>query len=161
MKILLTLEKGCNLKGIIFTGCNFGIQTPHGIYRKEKETMSRQFEEIMRKERLKLEKQEHERKLELKKLEMELIYREKFEMERLQVEKLRFQNEAREYWDSFDTTVNISLLLEDIGRLNYLRAQLCPEAKDVIAGLEVTSYTVAADLLKKRYSNEQLIIDAH
>ena len=161
MKILLTLEKGCNLKGIIFTGCNFGIQTPHGIYRKGKETMSRQFEEIMRKERLKLEKQEHQRRLELKKLEMELIYREKFEMERLQVEKLRFQNEAREYWDSFDTTINISLLLEDIGRLNYLRAQLCPEAKDVIAGLEVTSYTVAADLLKKRYSNEQLMIDAH
>ena len=79
----------------------------------------------------------------------------------MQVEKLRFQNEAKEYWDSFDTTVNISLSLEDIGRPNYLRAQLCAEAKGVIAGLDVTSYTVAADHLKKRYRNKQLMIDAH
>ena len=54
---------------------------------------TRQFEEIIRKERLELEKQEYERELDLKETEMELAYREKLEMERLQVEKLRLQNE--------------------------------------------------------------------
>ena len=43
MKMLLTLEKECNLKGIVFKGYNFGIQTLHGIYRKGKEIMSHQF----------------------------------------------------------------------------------------------------------------------
>ena len=47
--------------------------------------------------------------------------------------------------------------------MNYLRSQLRNEAKDVIAGLEVTnaSYAVAVDLLKERYDNKQLMIDAH
>ena len=69
----------------------------------------------------------------------------------------------QEFWDSFDTTVNRNSSLEDIDKLNYLRAQLRGEAKDVIAGLEVTSvsYTIAVDLLKERYSNKQLMIDAH
>ena len=69
----------------------------------------------------------------------------------------------QEFWDSFDTTVTRNPSLEDIDKLNYLRAQLRGEAKDVIAGLEVTSasYTVAVDLLKERYSDKQLMIDAH
>ena len=63
----------------------------------------------------------------------------------------------------FDTAVNRIPSLEDIDKLNYLRAQLRGEAKDVISGLEVTraSYTIALDLLKERYSNKQLMIDAH
>ena len=62
----------------------------------------------------------------------------------------------QEFWDSFDTTVNRNPSLEDIDKLNYLRTQLRGEAKDVIAGLEVTStsYIVAVDLLKERYSNK-------
>ena len=60
-------------------------------------------------------------------------------------------------------TVNRNSSLEDIDKLNYLRAQLRGKVKDVIAGLEVTStsYTVAVDLLRERYSKKQLIIDAH
>ena len=73
------------LKGII-------LGFKHHMESIEKEK-TRQFEEIMRKERLELEKQEHERELELNKTEMELVYREKLEMKRLQVEKLRLQNE--------------------------------------------------------------------
>ena len=65
------------LKGII-------LGFKHHIESKEKKK-TRQFEEIMRKEKLELEKQEHER--ELKKTEMELAYREKLEKEELQVEK--------------------------------------------------------------------------
>ena len=56
---------------------------------------TRQFEEIIRKERFELEKQERERELELKKTEMELGYIEKLGMERLQVEKFRLQNEKK------------------------------------------------------------------
>ena len=60
-------------------------------------------------------------------------------------------------------TVNRNSSLEDIDKLNYLRAQLRGKVKDVIAGLEVTStsYTVAVDLLRERYSKKQLMIDAH
>ena len=65
------------LKGII-------LGFKHHIESIEKKK-TRQFEEIMRKEKLELEKQEHER--ELKKTEMELAYREKLEKEELQVEK--------------------------------------------------------------------------
>ena len=69
----------------------------------------------------------------------------------------------QEFWDSFDTTVNRNPSIEDIDKLNYSRAQLCGKAKDVIAGLEVTSAidTVAGDLLQGKYSNKQLMIDAN
>ena len=61
------------LKGII-------LEFKHHMESIEKEK-TRQFEEIIRKERLEFEKQEHERELELKKTEMELAYREKMEIE--------------------------------------------------------------------------------
>ena len=61
------------LKGII-------LELKHHMESIEKEK-TRQFEEIIRKEKLELEKQEHERELELKKTEMELAYREKMEIE--------------------------------------------------------------------------------
>ena len=69
----------------------------------------------------------------------------------------------QELWDSFNTTINRNPSFEDIDKLNYLHAQLRGEAQDVIAGLEVTSasYTIAVDLLKERYNNKQLMIDAH
>ena len=35
----------------------------------------------------------------------------------------------QEFWDSFDTTVSRNPSLEDIDKLNYLRAQLCSKAK--------------------------------
>ena len=73
------------LKGII-------LEFKHHMESIEK-GKTRQFEEIIRKERLELEKQEHEREWELKKTEMELAYREKMEIEWLQVEKFRLQNE--------------------------------------------------------------------
>ena len=69
----------------------------------------------------------------------------------------------QEFWDSFETTIHNNSSLQDVDKLNYLRSQLRNEAKDVIAGLEVTnaSYAVAVDLLKERYDNKQLMIDAH
>ena len=69
----------------------------------------------------------------------------------------------QEFWDSFNTTVNRNPSLKDIDKLNYLRAHLRGEAKEVIAGFEVTSasYAIAVDLLKERYNNNQLMIDAH
>ena len=55
------------------------LEFKHHMESIEKEK-TRQFEEMIRKERLELEKQEHERKSELKKTEMELAYREKMEI---------------------------------------------------------------------------------
>ena len=83
----------------------------------------------------------------------------KLELMKFDVDLLKLQ----EFWDSFETTVNRHPSLEDVDKLNHLRAQLLGEAKDVIAGLEVTStsYPVAVDLLKERYSNKQLMIDPH
>ena len=65
----------------------------------------------------------------------------KLELMKFDVNFLKLQ----EFWDSFDTTVNGNYSLDDIDKLNYLRAQLRGEAKDVIAGLEVksASYTIA------------------
>ena len=83
----------------------------------------------------------------------------KFELMKFDGNLLKWQ----EFWDLFHTIVNRNPSLEDIDKLNYLPAQLRDEAKVVIAGLEVTStsYAVAVDLLKERYSNKQLMIDAH
>ena len=69
----------------------------------------------------------------------------------------------QEFWDSFETTIHDNTSLQDVDKLNYLRAQLRNEAKEVIAGLEVTSasYAVAVGLLKERYGNKQLMIDGH
>ena len=69
----------------------------------------------------------------------------------------------QQFWDLFDTTVNSNPLLKDIRKLSFLHGQLCGEAIDDIAGLEVTSasYTVTVDLPMDRYSNKQLMIDAH
>ena len=69
----------------------------------------------------------------------------------------------QQFWDLFDTTVNSNPLLKDIRKLSFLHGQLCGEAIDDIAGLEVTSasYTVTVDLPMDRYSNKQFMIDAH
>ena len=68
-----------------------------------------------------------------------------------------------EFLDFFQTTIHNNHSLDDVDKLKYLRGQLRNEAREVIAGLEVTSvsYIVAVDLLKERYSNKQLNIDAH
>ena len=69
----------------------------------------------------------------------------------------------QEFWDSFEATIDSNSSLQDVNKINYLRAQLRCEAKDVISGLEITgtNYKVTVELLKERYGKKQLMINAH
>ena len=136
------------------------------------------YKEELEVERLQVQKLRLQNEKELKCIEIEINAKEsnqqnsgqcathKSNVKHPTLELMKFDGDLlkwQEFWDSFDTTVNRNPSLEDIDKLNYLRTQLRGEAKDVIAGLEVTStsYIVAVDLLKERYSNKQLMIDAH
>ena len=69
----------------------------------------------------------------------------------------------QEFWDTFEATIHKNSSLQPIEKFNYLRAQLENEALQSIEGLELTNtnYEVATILLKERYGNNQLIVDAH
>ena len=69
----------------------------------------------------------------------------------------------QEFWDTFEATIHKNPSLQPIEKFNYLRAQLENEALQSIEGLELTNtnYEVATILLKERYGNNQLIVDAH
>ena len=136
--------------------------------------------------------QDHEkRKFELEeKLEMERLQLEKMKLETekdmktsdsttnnrgssndhhpvklLKLEPMKFDGNFlhwKEFWDSFEATINSNSSLQDVDKLNYLRAQLCCEAKDIISGLEITGTNkVTVELLKERYGKKQLMINAH
>ena len=69
----------------------------------------------------------------------------------------------QEFWDTFEATIHKNPSSQLIEKFNYLRAQLENEALKSIAGLELTNanYEAAINLLKERYSNNQLIVDTH
>ena len=140
----------------------------------KKTKMELTYREKLEVERLQVEKLRLQNEKELKCTEIEISAKEsnqqnsgqrvthKATVKLPKLELMKFDGNLlkwQEFWDSFNTTVNRNPSLEDIDKLNYLCAQLRGEAKDVIAGVEVTSgsYTIAIDLLKER----QLMIDAH
>ena len=67
------------------------------------------------------------------------------------------------FWDSFESAVDSNTRLSDIDKFNYLRSLLEKSAADAIAGLTLTAanYKEAVAILKKRFGNEQRIIDKH
>ena len=67
------------------------------------------------------------------------------------------------FWDSFESAVDSNPRLSDIDKFNYLRSLLEKSAADAIAGLTLTAanYKEAVAILKKRFGNEQRIIDKH
>ena len=69
----------------------------------------------------------------------------------------------QEFWDTFEGTIHKNPSLQSIEKFNYLRVQLANEALQSIEGLELTNtnYEAATNLLKERYGNNQLIVDAH
>ncbi|MEM7375590.1 MAG: DUF1759 domain-containing protein, partial [Bacteroidota bacterium] len=83
----------------------------------------------------------------------------KLELKKFNGDLLKWQS----FWDSFDSTIHNNDSLHNIDKLNYLRSQLQGDALKTIAGLESTNsnYTVAIDILKERYGNQQLIIQNH
>ena len=72
---------------------------------------------------------------------------------------LQFQ----EFWDIFTSSVHNNDTLDDVAKFSHLKGLLVGKAKLVIQSLTLTSenYTEAVALLKKRFGDEQVIIQAH
>ena len=67
------------------------------------------------------------------------------------------------FWDSFRSAVDDNPCLSDVDKFNYLRNLLEGSAAGAIRGLPLTAenYGAAKDLLKKRFGQPQIIINAH
>ena len=67
------------------------------------------------------------------------------------------------FWDSFEAAVDANTSLTGVQKLSYLRAQLHGEASDVIAGFQLTntSYNDSVQLLKERFGEPYIQIEAH
>ena len=68
----------------------------------------------------------------------------------------------QEFWDMFDAAIHQASYAA-VDKLNYLRSKLTGEALEAVAGYQLTNenYPIVIDVLKKRFGNKQLIIDAH
>ena len=67
------------------------------------------------------------------------------------------------FWDSFRSAVDDNPCLSDVDKFNYLRHLLQGSAAGAIRGLPLTAenYGAAKDILKKRFGQPQIIINAH
>ena len=68
----------------------------------------------------------------------------------------------QEFWDAFEASVH-NAKYAAVNKLNYLKSRLKGKALEAISGYQLSNenYTVVVDMLKKRFGNQQLIIDAH
>ena len=57
-----------------------------------------------------------------------------------------------EFWDKFETTIDLNDSLSDIEKLKYLNSKLTGEAKQAVSGIFLSkeNYKVAKELLKER-----------
>jgi len=65
----------------------------------------------------------------------------------------------QEFWDTFEATIHKGKY-SPVHKMNYLKSKLSGEALDAIL-LSNTNYQVVIDVLKRRFGNTQLIIEAH
>ena len=68
----------------------------------------------------------------------------------------------QEFWDQFEASID-KAHYSPIDKLNYLKSKLKGEALSAISGYQLSNnnYSVVVDVLKHRFGNPQLIIDAH
>ena len=68
----------------------------------------------------------------------------------------------QEFWDQFEASID-KAHYSPIDKLNYLKSKLKGEALSAISGYQLSNnnYSVVVDVLKRRFGNPQLIIDAH
>ena len=68
----------------------------------------------------------------------------------------------REFWDQFEASVD-KTSYSPIDKFNYLKSKLRGDALSAISGYELSNsnYSVVVDVLKQRFGNPQLIVDAH
>ena len=83
----------------------------------------------------------------------------KLELPSYNGDKIRF----KEFWDSFDATINKNSKLSRIEKFNYLRSKLTGEAKEAISGLELSheNYDVALAIIQERFGDAQSVINKH
>ena len=68
----------------------------------------------------------------------------------------------KEFWDAFEASI-AKFKYAPIDKLNYWKSKLRGEALEAISGYQLSNenYAAAVEVLKKRFGNPQLIIDAH
>lgn len=68
----------------------------------------------------------------------------------------------REFWDQFEASVD-KASYSPVDKFNYLKSKLRGDALSAISGYELSNsnYSVVVDVLKQRFGNPQLIVDAH
>ena len=69
----------------------------------------------------------------------------------------------KEFWDTFEATVDNNPNLTDIEKLNYLNSKLIGEAKRAVSGILLSkeNYRVAIEMLKKRFGNVKSEVNCH
>ena len=67
------------------------------------------------------------------------------------------------FWDCFEASVHLNRTISDVSKMNYLKSLLRGEALRAISGLALTksNYSVAIELLKNRFGQEQVQVNAH
>ena len=68
----------------------------------------------------------------------------------------------QEFWDAFEASIDKGKY-SSVDKMNYLKSKLTKEALDAISGYQLSNsnYEVVVEVLKRRFGNAQLIIDAH
>ena len=68
----------------------------------------------------------------------------------------------QEFWDQFEGAIH-NAKFSNVDKLNYMRSRLKGEALDAIAGYQLCNdnYNVVVDVLKHRFGNLQIIINAY
>lgn len=67
------------------------------------------------------------------------------------------------FFDTFHSLIHSNASLDDIKKLQYLRASLTGDAKNIVSALEISAlnYQVTWQLLKDRYDNRRVIAQNH
>ncbi|CAG4938759.1 unnamed protein product [Parnassius apollo] len=82
------------------------------------------------------------------------------------LELLKFHGDVlrwQEFWDRFYSSIHVKLI-RNVDKLAYLQSCLEGEAKDAVAGLEITNdnYEIALiHFLKDRFGSKAIVVDAH
>ena len=69
----------------------------------------------------------------------------------------------KEFWDTFEATVDHNPNLTDIEKLNYLNSKLIDGAKSAVAGILLSKnfFRVAVEMLKERFGDVQSAVNCH
>ena len=69
----------------------------------------------------------------------------------------------KEFWDAFEVCIDNNKRLSPVEKFTYLKSKLLGDALKAVEGLSLCSvnYSVALQILRERFGEEQLVINAH